>query len=871
MQRGCVEIEQMNAESVAVTKPNTGFLRKVFKAMVVLLLLTVTFFSLAVIVGFALEKAVKQRIVEEINEQVTVPIKVKGGIELSLIRHFPSASLIFRSVEVEDRLRKNKQLMTAQEFSLLCNIFSLFKNETEFTRVVVKNGNLFMFEDEQGKNNYNIIKKISDSDSKQSIRLTKAELKNIHFTYESRHQRTIVEALVKNVALKGNFSDTQFNVDVAGKLLVKQIAVGGEKYVNDKNVALDVSMQVNTVTNQYSFTRGKLEVERTAFTVTGFFALLKNATQIDFTLSNAGKDVRELVTLLPENIRSTFAETEGRGEYAIEADVKGNISNVSYPKISVRAVLKDNEIKFGSYNKFLKQVNATATYESDEKGNNQLVISNFNCIFNNLPFHFRLTLTNLSNPSFDFYANGVLPLSELSSFIPDSILQEPDGKIYFHQFHLTGKKSDFTSTDESSLRGSGEFRLEEVEFRQNGITYGNINGLLKYENQQIDASDFTLNFLGTDISFSGNIYNLLAFVYNLSSKRTANDVVLGVNGKVSMNTFNLSGIIDAYDRKSRPLTQQKQKVNIRDVFNMQGNLQLAIEKFVYRQMKFNKLRTNLQMAPGILRINSLDAQAMQGEVRAQGVVSFTPDNALNINCDVSAIEMDVPEIFKQCENFGQTTLTDKHLKGTISASLTMNATWLAYKELDQNSLSAIVDFSIKKGRLIQFEPLRAASKFIRVEELEDIRFADLNNTIKIGGKRIDIPQFEIKSSALNLIFSGYHYFDNTIDYHIKVNLHKLLAQKFNRNSKDVQYIEHDPYEGLNLYLSMTGSLTNPKIKYDKPAVRNKIKEDFRKEKEELRNLIKGTAPKADENEKKREEKYFDTKEPPKFIDFDEDR
>ncbi|MCW5908825.1 MAG: AsmA family protein [Chitinophagales bacterium] len=860
----------MNAEQIAVTKPKSSFLRKAFKAVAVLLLLTVSLFSVAVIVAFALEKTVKQRIVEEINKQVTVPIKVKGGIEFSIISHFPSASLTFRSVEVEDRLRKNNHLLTAQEFSLLCNIFSLFKNEMEFTRVVVKAGELSMFENEQGKNNYNIFKKADDSDSKQSIRLTKAELKNVRFAYESRNQRTIVDALVKNAELKGNFSDTQFNVDAAGKLSVKQIAVGGEKYLNDKNVTLDVSMQVNTATNKYTFTRGKLEVEKTGFTVTGFFALLKNATQVDFTLSNSGKDVRDLVALLPENIRSSFSETEGRGEYSIEADVKGNISSTSYPKIKVRAALKDNEVKFGSYNKFLKQVNATAVYESDEKGNNKLVISNFNCTLNNLPFHFKLTLANLSNPSFDFYADGALHLSEISSLIPDSVLQEPDGKIHFHQFHLTGKKSDFTDAGESSLSGSGEFRLDGVEFRQNGITYGNINGLLKYENRQIDASDFTLNFLGTDVAFNGNIHNLLAFVYNLSSKRTANDVVMGVNGKVSMNTFNLSGIIDAYDKKSRPATQQKQKVNIRDVFNMQGNLQLAIEKFVYRQMKFNKLNANLQIAPGIIRINSLDAHAMQGEVRAQGVVSFTPDNALNINCDVSAVEMDVPEIFKQCDNFGQTTLTDKHLKGTMSAALTMNATWIAYKELDQNSLSAIVDFSIKKGRLLQFEPLRAASKFIRIEELEDIRFADLNNTIKIGGKRIDIPQFEIKSSALNLIFSGFHHFDNTVDYHIKVNLHKVLAQKFNRNTKDVQYIENDPYEGLNLYLSMTGPLTNLKIKYDKPATRNKIKEDFKKEKEELRNLIKGIAPKVDENEKKREEKYFDTKEPTKFMDFDEE-
>jgi hypothetical protein len=288
-------------------------------------------------------------------------------------------------------------------------------------------------------------------------------------------------------------------------------------------------------------------------------------------------------------------------------------------------------------------------------------------------------------------------------------------------------------------------------------------------------------------------------------------------------------------------------------------------------MDFSSLNTNIQLVPGLVRVNSLSAEAMGGEVKMRGLFSFTDNNSLNINCDISAVDMDIPKIFKQCENFGQSTLTDKHLKGTVSASVAMNATWLNYKELDQNTLTAIVDFNIKNGELIKFEPLRAASKFIRVEELEDIRFADLSNTIKIANKRMDIPQFEIKSSALNLIFSGYHYFNNNVDYHIKVNLHKVLAQKFNRNLADVQYMEQDPYEGLNLFLSMSGPIDNLKIKYDKPATRNKIKEDFKKEKEELRNLIKGITPNMDENEKKREEKYFDVKRQPQFMDFEEDK
>jgi hypothetical protein len=850
-------------------KPAGSFGLKAAKVLGIFVLVLLTLFGALIIAAYALESTIKQKIVTEINAQVTVPVQVKGGIDFSVLRHFPYASVTFKNVEIDDRLRKEKKLIAAEEFSLLCNLVSLFGDKIEFSSLVVSNGQLNLYTNEAGKNNFDIFKP-SENSSSQAIQIKKAQIKNIAFSLTDKTQNTVIATTLKDIVLRGNFGEKLFELDAFGQLFVGKLNIGGEPYMNEKNVAIDASMQVNKLTKKYSFNRGKVTIENAEFSITGFFTRLKAATQLDFNLKNSGQDIRELFALLPEKIRTSFSEAEGSGEYAIEAYISGTVSKNSLPKVNVSASLKDSELKFGKYNKFLKKVNASANYESGERGNNKLIISNFNCTLNDQPFQFRLTLTDLSNPTFDFYANGVLHFGELSSLIPDSVLQEPDGKIHFNNFHLKGRKSDFTDTDNSTLDGRGDFRLESAEFRQNGITYGNINGLLKYENKIIEAQNFTLNFLSTDFTFSGTIKNLLAFVYNLSSKRKANDVVLGVNGKVSMNTFNLSGIIEAYDKKNRPVTQQRQKVNIRDIFNMQGNLQLDIKRFVYKKMDFASLSALLQVAPGMVRVNSLQAQAMGGEVRMSGLVSFLPDNALNINCDISAVEMDIPKIFAQCENFGQATLTDKHIKGTVSTSITMNATWLNYKELDQNTLSAIVDFNIKKGQLVKFEPLRAASKFIRVEELEDIRFADLSNTIRIADKRIDIPQFEIKSSALNLMFSGYHYFDNKVDYHIKVNLHKVLAQKFNRNSKEVQYIENDPYEGLNLYLSMSGPLDNPTIKYDKASTRNKIKEDFRKEKEELRNLLKGTTPKVDENEKKREEKYFDVKEQPQFMDFEED-
>lgn len=856
------------APYINTAKPKKSILLKVVMWFFIVLFALLGIIMLA---AWLLEDKIKARIIAEVNEQVSVPIEVKGDIDFSLLRHFPYASLSFEQVSINDKLRKKTKLISVKEFSFLCNIYSLFGNDIEVSKVLISGGEINVYKDASGNVNYDIIKP-SKEQSKGSLglHLKKAELRNVKFTFVDKVEATNINIRLQNAFVKGNFGDNEFDLYVKSKMKVARINVGGEDFLQDKNISVELTLDVDKVKKKYTLKGGKLGIEETEFNIAGYFTTLKNITQIDFQLSSAGKDMQQLFGLLPARFKSAFEYANGSGEYSITANIKGAVGKNSSPNVNVTAEVKDSELQLGKYNKFLKNVNAKAYYSMDEKGADKLEISNFNCTLNDKPFNFKLTMVQLSNPSFDFYANGVFHLAELTSFVPDSVIQDIDGTITFNNFHLKGKKDDFTNVQNSTLTGGGEFKMQDVEFRQNGITYGNIHGTIKYEQQVVEAVGFGMNFLSTDFVFSGTIRNLFAFAYNLSEKRTSNNVVLGVDGKLKVQTFNLSNILETYNKKNRPQAQVKNKLDIREVINMQGRLDVEIGRFVYREMQFNDLDAMLTVVPGNIRINSLQTKAMGGEVRAKGDVLFRNDNALNLNLDISAVGLDIPKIFRECENFGQLTLTDRHLKGTITTSVTFNATWLNYKDIDLNTLSAIVDFKVTDGALLKFEPLEAASKFIRLEELQNIRFSELSNTIKIANRRIDIPEFEIKSTALNLILFGHHGFDNVVDYHFKINLHKLLANKFRRGGRDVQYIEDDPYEGLNLYLSMVGPLDNPVIKFDKASSRNKIKEDFRKEREEMKNLLNGKVAPVNEAERKREDKYFDVKETPQFIEFEEE-
>jgi len=289
-------------------------------------------------------------------------------------------------------------------------------------------------------------------------------------------------------------------------------------------------------------------------------------------------------------------------------------------------------------------------------------------------------------------------------------------------------------------------------------------------------------------------------------------------------------------------------------------------------MIFEKLQADLGFSPHRMDIYRLSTHTMDGDVTDTGYVSFTTDRRMIFAFGLSIDKVDLPTVLKECDNFGQTSLTDQNLKGKLTAYLDLYTIWNNYTDIDLNKLVGNLQCTVLHGELNNFAPIKSAAAFIKIEELNHIVFSDLSNQVTIKDRVINIPMMEVQSSAINLIMAGTHTFDNVMDYQIKVNLRKLLAAKFGRKENADDYIEDNPYEGVNLYLTITGDIDHPKIKYDKKGVKGKLKGDLAAQKAELKELFgKDKHKKAKGAEEvKREEKYYNTQKKPEFIDFQED-
>ena len=108
------------------------------------------------------------------------------------------------------------------------------------------------------------------------------------------------------------------------------------------------------------------------------------------------------------------------------------------------------------------------------------------------------------------------------------------------------------------------------------------------------------------------------------------------------------------------------------------------------------------------------------------------------------------------------------------------------------------------------------------------------------------------------------YFDNFVDYKLKLKLSELLKNKRKAASANNEFNEEEVTadKGVNLYLSMKGPISNIKISYDKIGTKQKITQELKQEKQNIKEILKkelGIST-GDKKENEIKEKKNDTDE-----------
>jgi hypothetical protein len=210
---------------------------------------------------------------------------------------------------------------------------------------------------------------------------------------------------------------------------------------------------------------------------------------------------------------------------------------------------------------------------------------------------------------------------------------------------------------------------------------------------------------------------------------------------------------------------------------------------------------------------------------------------LFVNVHSALYNLDIQKLFHTFNNFGQTQLTDKHLKGIISGNCTFSSSFDSTFSIRKESILSENNLVIRDGELNGFSPLLALSRFIEVEELQNIQFETLENNILIRDGQIIIPSMDINTNALNLSASGTHGFNNHYDYRLRLKLSELLYRKA-RGAKNSEFIvAEDDSDTRVLFLKVYNDGSGSHVEMDREQTAEKIRNDLNREKLELKKIL----------------------------------
>jgi hypothetical protein len=806
-----------------------------------------------VVVTFFYGKEIKKLMLESINEHLNSEIKV-AEIEFSVIRHFPYASVQLKDIVAKDAGSSGEKdtLLKAASASLLFNLFDVFRKDVSIKKIILKDGIVNIRVEKNGDDNYRFWKSAGEGPS-PVIDLENVVLDNVRVTYvhKGSDQNYVFNSV--NGTLHGKFSNDRFELRANADLVSEHFYAGKIDYARNKKIKFRSVLKVNTLTNTYEFAESQLRIADLWFDISGNITSLPETTKLNLQVNSNEVELRNMLSLLPPSLTEYFSGIDAKGKFIFKSSITGSADKKHSPDLNFTFALANGTLNPKESDVVLDHLTVNGSFEKNELKPSLLTINAFNGRLNGRPVEGNLSVRDLEDPYLILKTKADLDLNSLRAFIRHDTLESLNGLMEIN-ISFAGKIKDlkqYANRNNYESDASGTIVMENVslKLKQNPLQYKNINGTFQLHGNDVEIQSLDGFISSTDFHITGSLRNFITFL--LIPNQEAN-----MNMTMSSSLINLDEILENKTVSSDEDTSYKIKINPRLVCNMN----IAADKLVFRKFEATNIKGKVHIEDQLITSPDLRFNAMEGTVNMTASIATHRHDSVMIGCNAKVSGMNITELFRQMENFGEQTITDKNLKGKLNAEVVFNSSWSKDLTINPSKVVAQADITIDNGELNDFKPLLPLSKYLKLADLKHVSFSTLKNVIQIHDRKIFVPKMEIKSSALNLTASGTHDFDNNVDYKLNMLLSDVMGKKLKSNETEFGVVEDDGLGRTKLFLAMKGPVDDPKFSYDKKGVSEKIAQDLRADKrnmkvmlnEELGMFKKDPTVKVDKKKKKEE-------------------
>lgn len=773
-----------------------------------------------------------------VNSRISTRVEA-ASYRLSLLKRFPKAAVELKNITIYSSPLFDKSqfpdintdtLLFAESASLEFSMLDLIRGNYDIGSITVKNGRLGLYSDSSGFVNYEISSdQAENQDDDLVINLEKIIISDIQSHYINKATKLYINGLIHNGRIRSRIAGEDIEFLCTAGIILNGFDLYSSHF--NANAELQVDLNLQKSEDGILFRKGSVNLEGFDFDLTGH---ISPENRIDLSIEGRNIDLSRIKKYLPEKYIEKFGELSPEGLLKTTGRISGMISRKDNPNITASFSLDNGNVYYRRSGLRIRDISFSGSFtngQSNSPVTSSLEVYDFRATPGSSAWSGSFSVTNFREPYISLAFSGDIIPSELLQFVRIPEISRSEGSVRMN-LKLSGKtrkKEKYSLADVLDLKPEANmlFSSFSISINDKNISIDDADGNIMMS-QHTWADDLAFTFRDHRFKINGEFRNLAAWL-------AGKPVQIGAIADISVGDFKPDVLFRSASADS---SSANHGYRLPDGIDL--DIRFNIDNFEYKDFSAGDIRGTLSYTPGILTLNSLLINSMDGVISGNCLLARGASRSFVSQGKFAIENVDVNKAFRYFRNFGQDFLVSENLAGSVSGSLTLLMPLDSMLKPDIKATTAEGKYVIVNGVLKDFEPVKALSRFIELSELEKITFSRLENDLFIKNNYLAVPQMDIKSSAADFTVSGRHDFDNNYEYHVKAYLSEILSSKARKgrgNTTEFGAIEEDGLGRTSVYLRVTGNDEDIKVVYDFKAAGNTIKQNLRNEKVTLRNIL----------------------------------
>jgi len=758
--------------------------------------------------------------VEEANQYLRTPVRV-SKIDLSLVDQFPRLSITLRDVVVSGSLPQDT-VPLARARTLYCafNVWDLVAGRYRVRTVSVVDGQVQVRLDAQGKPNYDVIRTSNAEETSSqagnsfAFALENIRVRRVTAVYTDLARRQRITAQASDLRAKLTLENDQVTIRATGDTHVQAIRLDDDEYVRDKQLKVNANMVVDRRQRLLLIKPSELQIGPAAYGVAGTINY-GGATNLNLQFEGHHTDVQSIVALLPPRMAQRFSVYRSKGEVYFRGAVRGLMTSHNDPRVEVSFGCRDASFYHEHYAEGAEHVFLTGTFHNGNEHalrTSTLELARVRGILQGRPFSGDLRYENFTDPSVRLKLQADLDVGRVLHFYPVAAVRGGSGEAKL-AFQFAGNLRQFRAQPAAlAVQSAGELTLQNVrlQLRDFAQPFTGLSGTFRLEHNDVTVPAFRGRLGHSDFQVKGAGRNGLGWLL-----LPHQPLIAKADFTASLLDFDQLLRVHTAPRRVGGSKRTRAKADPYE-FAVSPNLSLDLNTSVrhvrFRRFRGRDLRGMIRVHDQVVSSPSLGIAAINGYATVRGFVDARQPKLLKVSTTVGCSRLPLDSLFYVFEDFGQSFITSRHLRGSLTASAESDVYFDRQLTPLTDRLEAEVRATVRNGELNNFQPLQKLSMVASREKLRHLRFAELTNNFYIQSRTVYLPEMEVRSNvraASLLRVTGTHTFDQVMDYHISIPLLPGLLQRPNSSLGA---------SGPSLLLAIQGTEDNFRVSYDRARV-----------------------------------------------------